>query len=88
MPEQKVYPPCLHEVFISNVAVTRLVDPSQPLDFHADVTINCEQCGCKFRFLGLPGGFHMKGAAVSFDGTEARLAIEPVEPTGDVPDEH
>jgi hypothetical protein len=83
MPEEvKVYPPCLHEKHTAWVDVTRLSDPSQPLDFHADVRIQCAQCKCKFRFLGLPMGFRMKCAAVSFDGTEARLAIEPVEPRG------
>ncbi|HKB35360.1 MAG TPA: hypothetical protein VKD72_02835 [Gemmataceae bacterium] len=41
------------------------------------MTIRCEQCGTPFRFIGLPAGLGLNGAAVSVDGTEARLAIAP-----------
>jgi len=52
--------------------VNRLTDSGR---FAADVRIKCAQCGEPFRFLGLPCGVDLDGAAVSADGTEARLAI-------------
>lgn len=69
---------CVHEHFVANVDVDRLVEMSG-LRYAADVRIRCAQCGKPFRFLGLPLGLDMNGAAVSFDGTEARLAIEPLD---------
>ena len=65
---------CKHEDFIANVRVERMEDIGK---FAADVTVKCSQCGQPFKFLGLPGGSLMDGAAVSVDGTEARLAIAP-----------
>lgn len=65
---------CKHEDFIANVRVERMEDIGR---FAADVTVKCSQCGQPFKFLGLPGGSLMDGAAVSMDGTEARLAIAP-----------
>lgn len=66
--------PCEHKDFTAHVEVNRLEDISS---FAADVRITCAECGTRFRFLGLPGGLNIEGATVSFDGTEARLAIEP-----------
>lgn len=63
---------CLHENFSARVNVNRLTDSGR---FNADVTIKCADCGEPFRFLGLPCGSDLNGAAVSADGTEARLAI-------------
>jgi hypothetical protein len=65
---------CAHEEFNARVAVNRLVD-GDAIDFNADVTITCRQCGAPFKFLGLEQGLNLDGAAVSPDGTEARLAI-------------
>jgi hypothetical protein len=72
---------CNHEQFISMTRIARLADENQPLRFQADITINCQQCGEAFAFLGLPGGMSLFGAACSFDRTEARLAICPVSDT-------
>lgn len=69
---------CNHEAFHATVNVARLADDNQPLRFQADITIACLTCGEPFAFLGLPAGVHFHGAAVSTDGTEARLAIVPV----------
>lgn len=66
--------PCQHTAFNAHVAVNRLEDSGR---FSADVTICCRECGAPFRFLGLPPGVELDGAAVSVDGTEARLAIGP-----------
>lgn len=63
---------CPHEEFHADVRVDRLEDSGR---FCADITIKCVQCGTPFRFLGLPCGLDLNGAAVSVDGTEARLAI-------------
>jgi hypothetical protein len=65
---------CPHNKFDCNVQVNRLEDIGR---FSADVTIRCEDCGTPMKFLGLPLGLDLNSAAVSFDGTEARLAIAP-----------
>lgn len=65
---------CEHGDFAASVTVNRLEDSGR---FEADVRITCTQCGVPFRFLGLPAGVDLNGAAVSVDGTEARLAIAP-----------
>jgi len=65
---------CKHETFEARVAVNRLEDSGR---FAADITIKCTQCGVPFRFLGLPAGVDLDGAAVSTDGTEGRFAIGP-----------
>lgn len=60
---------------MANVDVNRLEDTGR---FSADVRIECADCGKKMRFIGLPMGLDLNGAAVSFDGTEGRFAIHPV----------
>jgi hypothetical protein len=65
---------CKHEHFDARVMVNRLEDSGQ---FMADVTICCARCGVPFCFRGLKAGLDLSGAAVSPDGTEARLAIHP-----------
>jgi len=65
---------CQHADFIANVAVNRLEDSGR---FSADVRIQCKDCGIPFRFIGLPAGLDLNGAATSADATEARLAIAP-----------
>ena len=66
--------PCEHKNFGANVNIQRLEDTKQ---FQADVTVWCDDCKLPFRFIGLPYGLDLNGAAVSVDGTEARLAIAP-----------
>ncbi len=65
---------CKHLDFACSVNVNRIEDIGR---FSADVKINCAQCGLPFRFIGLPAGVDLNGAAVSVDGEEARLAIAP-----------
>ncbi len=72
---------CEHEKFRSTVAVNRMVT-GQQIDFMADVKVKCVDCGRPFVFLGLPKGLAFKGAAVSFDAEEVRLAIEPAASEG------
>ncbi len=70
---------CPHQEFESEVDVCRETDVAgtKVIGYSAAVRIHCTQCGVPMRFLGLPGGSLVKGAAVSLDGSEARLAIEP-----------
>ena len=65
---------CEHLNFTANVDVNRLVDSGR---FQADVRIRCVDCGVPMRFIGLPAGLDLNGAAVSVDGTEGRFAIAP-----------
>ena len=67
---------CQHLNFEAFVNVNRLFASGR---FSADVRINCAECGEPFRFLGFPCGVDLNGAAVSADGTEARLAIGTAE---------
>ena len=81
--EVVAYHPCPHKKFHANVRVNRLEDSGR---FSADITIKCEECGEPFRFLGLPAGVDLDGAAVSVDGTEARLAIGTAETVANIID--
>lgn len=65
---------CPHDVFSCDVMVNRLEDTGR---FCADVRIVCDQCKTPFRFIGLPAGLDLNGAAVSVDGCEAHLAVAP-----------
>ena len=66
--------PCNHPDFSGHLHVTRLEDTKR---FTVDVTVKCAACGVPFRFLGLPAGLDLNGAAVSASGEEARLTIAP-----------
>ena len=63
-----------HQSFEADVTVNRLEDTGR---FQADVRVRCVQCNTPFRFIGLPAGLDLNGAAVSVDGTEGRFAIAP-----------
>jgi hypothetical protein len=67
---------CEHKDFDAQVTVIRLEDSG---GFQAEVHIKCHDCKKPFKFLGLARGLDMNGAAVSVDGTEARLAIAPAD---------
>ncbi len=45
--------------------------------YTADIRIVCQKCQTPFRFLGLPIGLDLTGAAVSPDGTEGRFSLAP-----------
>lgn len=66
--------PCKHEKTEAVLNVNHLEDTG---GYMADLRITCAQCGEPFRFIGLPCGVDMTGAAVSIDGTEGRFAILP-----------
>ena len=70
---------CEHMNFMADVAVGRLQsgEGGPVTRFSADVKIHCADCGVRMKFVGLPMGCDLNGAAVSIDGTEARLACFP-----------
>jgi hypothetical protein len=47
--------------------------------YMCEVKLKCVDCGQPFRFMGLPLGLNMNGAAMGLDGLEARLAIMPAD---------
>lgn len=70
---------CEHKNFACNVDVGRIEDKpgGKIIRFTADVRIACADCNIPMRFIGLPYGIDLNGAAVSVDGTEGRFAIAP-----------
>jgi hypothetical protein len=65
---------CEHKNFDSSACVNRFEDTGR---FSVDFRLTCSDCGAPFRFIGLPCGLDLNGAAVSVDGCEARLAVAP-----------
>lgn len=80
---KKVAKPCRHRMAHRvDAKVAYLEDSGR---FCLDIRVKCAACGEPFRFLGLPIGLDLSGAAKSADGTEGRFAICPVSqepPTG------
>lgn len=74
---------CVHVNFGVRADIGRLKDnDNQPDDapvknYVAEITVVCTDCLKPFRFIGLPCGVDLEGAAVSVDGREARLRILP-----------
>lgn len=67
---------CLHRVSHHVDADVNYLEDSGR--FCLDLRVKCAECGELFRFLGLPIGLDLSGAARSHDGTEGRFAICPV----------
>jgi hypothetical protein len=65
---------CKHKNIETTTDISYLEDANR---FTADIRIRCADCGTPFRFIGLPAGLDLNGAAVSADGTEGRFAIAP-----------
>lgn len=70
---------CEHLNFACQCDVNRLLpkEGEPPNRFQLDVRVTCSDCGLPFRFIGLPAGMDLNGAAVSVDATEGRFAIAP-----------
>ena len=71
---------CQHNSFSASVDVARILHDESadaPCRYTADVRIQCADCGVPMRFLGVPAGVDLNGAAVSVDGCEGRFAIAP-----------
>ncbi len=65
---------CEHYSFRVDAEVSRLEDSGR---FQLDIRVICDECGLPFRFIGLPAGLDLNGAAVSADAEEGRFAIAP-----------
>lgn len=70
---------CEHTNFAAEVDVNRLHRDESKLihRYQADIRIKCADCGLMFRFIGLPSGVDLDGAAVSINGEEGHFAIAP-----------
>lgn len=70
---------CTHENFACECDVNRLpTKEGGPIErYNLDVRVKCVDCGTPFRFIGLPAGLDLNGAAVSVDATQGRFAIAP-----------
>ncbi len=67
---------CEHPNFLTRCLVNRIPD-RESMRFVAEIRIICSTCKAKFRFKGLPLGVLFEGAAMTPDGFEAKLAVEP-----------
>lgn len=65
---------CKHKSIDCNLAMAFIEDTNR---WQADIRITCADCGTPFRFIGLPAGLDMNGAAVSVDGQEGRFSVAP-----------
>lgn len=65
---------CEHANFAANVNCIRFEDKQ---GYMAEVTIQCQDCGVPFRFLGLPPGIDFGSPTVSVDALTVHLPIAP-----------
>lgn len=65
---------CQHPDFDAEVSINRLADTGK---FMADVRVQCALCGCRFQFVGIPGGLDFNEPRVSPFGLELRVPIQP-----------
>lgn len=70
---------CKHDNFMCNCEVNRLSSTEGgPINrYTLDVRVKCVTCDTPFRFIGLPAGVDLNGAATSMDACEGRFAIAP-----------
>lgn len=70
---------CKHERFSCECDVNRLAaEENGPINQYClDVRVRCDDCKLPFRFIGLPAGVDLNGAATSVDACEGRFAIAP-----------
>lgn len=62
---------------VQNLRVTE-VDGEPALHWLLFVTVHCAQCGCSFRFAGIPEGMSVESPTVAPDARTAHLPIVPV----------
>lgn len=81
---EKVETICKHEKFHAHASIHRLKDSEQSEEitgWHADIKINCDECGMAFEFIGVPAGLNFNCPTVNLDFTELRIPIRPSEKT-------
>lgn len=67
---------CEHFNFHTIVKVIRIVTPDG-MEYSAEVSIKCTDCGVPFKFLGLQVGLSFQKPMVSFGDQELRAPIIP-----------
>lgn len=72
--------PCWHEDFDAYIDVNRVTasdtDPTV-VGYHADIKVNCRDCGEPFRWTGVPAGMSQRQPMCSVDETELRAPLRP-----------
>lgn len=69
---------CPHMNFGAKADIHRLTkEDGRVTGYIAEFTVTCTDCGTPFQFLGLNPGMDTRGATVSMDGREARIALAP-----------
>jgi len=71
---------CNHLEFDVSVECGRMLGndgKEPPVRFTASISIRCRNCELPFRFIGLPHGVDLNGAAVSVSGETAELTMLP-----------
>lgn len=72
--------PCPHERFAVQADVGRIAaanDDPTIVGYTVDIRVWCEDCGEKFRWIGVPAGVSPRHPACSVDETELRAPIRP-----------
>lgn len=73
--------PCAHRTFAANVAVGRLYKADEhdgpPDAYIAEVTVQCEDCGEPFRWIGVPAGLRHDRPMVSIDEKTLHAPLRP-----------
>ena len=65
---------CSHEMFVYKTTLHKVRNQR---NFVVCLSVSCDECKMRFRFMGLPVGLDFGGASVSENGFQVRLAITP-----------
>lgn len=70
---------CEHMNFYVQANINRLTsDDDGPVEnYHAEISVKCNQCGMPFRFLNMPVGYDSLKATTDLTGLELRAPIAP-----------
>jgi hypothetical protein len=68
---------CEHQTFVGKIDVVRISD-SMPMQFRAEISIQCAECKADFQFFGLPIGFHSDNPTTSLGGKYLRAPIKEI----------
>jgi len=72
--------PCPHDDFEAYVAVNKVTaseTDATVVGYHADIKVNCADCGELFRWTGVPAGSSPRQPMCSVDETELRAPLRP-----------
>jgi hypothetical protein len=70
---------CPHENFDVCAAVNRInrTEGGPIVAYRLDIRVSCQDCGEKFRWVGVPAGLRPDGPTVSVDETELHAPCRP-----------